>query len=62
MRELDDQEATAEYLRLAEHTLEQWRWRRTGPPYVRCGGRIRYRRQDVDTWLREQTIPPRGAA
>lgn len=31
--------------------LAQMRYRGTGPRFIRAGGRIRYRRSDVDTWL-----------
>ena len=33
--------------RVSERTLERWRWRRTGPPYLKVGGRVVYRLADV---------------
>ena len=45
------QPETAEYLRVAEHTLENWRYRRTGPRFLKAGGRVLYRRSDLDAWL-----------
>ena len=33
--------------RMSERTLEAWRWRKRGPPYLRIGGKIIYRRSDV---------------
>ncbi|WDT53501.1 helix-turn-helix transcriptional regulator [Streptomyces sp. G7(2002)] len=47
---------TAEYLGLSPHTLYVWRHRRQGPPSFRMGlrGRVMYRREALDAWIREQ--------
>lgn len=48
-----DQVAAA--LGLSRRTLAAWRSnRRGGPAWVKCGSRIRYRRQDVAAWLESQ--------
>lgn len=46
----------AEYLGLSPHTLYVWRHRRQGPPSFRMGprGRVVYRVQALDAWVREQ--------
>ncbi|OBQ53855.1 MULTISPECIES: helix-turn-helix transcriptional regulator [unclassified Streptomyces] len=46
----------AEYLGLSPHTLYVWRHRRQGPPSFRMGprGRVMYRRNALDAWIREQ--------
>ncbi|MEU7169643.1 helix-turn-helix domain-containing protein [Streptomyces morookaense] len=46
----------AEYLGLSPHTLYVWRHRRQGPPSFRMGprGRVMYRREALDAWVREQ--------
>ncbi|MBT2488542.1 helix-turn-helix domain-containing protein [Streptomyces sp. ISL-96] len=46
----------AEYLGLSPHTLYVWRHRRQGPPSFRMGtrGRVMYRREVLDAWVREQ--------
>ncbi|MFD3525844.1 helix-turn-helix transcriptional regulator [Streptomyces sp. NPDC058653] len=46
----------AEYLGLSPHTLYVWRHRRQGPPSFRMGrrGRVMYRVEAVDAWVREQ--------
>ncbi|WRZ89957.1 helix-turn-helix domain-containing protein [Streptomyces sp. NBC_01007] len=46
----------AEYLGLSPHTLYVWRHRRQGPPSFRMGarGRVMYRRNVLDAWIREQ--------
>jgi hypothetical protein len=34
--------------RVSERTLERWRWLKQGPSYLRIGGRVAYRVQDVE--------------
>jgi Helix-turn-helix domain len=49
----------ARRLGLSPRTLEGWRWRGTGPRFVKAGGRVLYRLEDVEafeeTQLREST-------
>ena len=52
---LDERELATE-LRVARITLQAWRRRKHGPPFVRVGRRIRYQRSAVDAWLRSRTI------
>lgn len=35
---------------LSARTLQRWRWRRQGPPYVKLGRRVAYRANDIDEW------------
>jgi excisionase family DNA binding protein len=44
----------ARYLGVPVGTLYQWRYRREGPPGFRVGRYVRYRRNDVETWVHEQ--------
>lgn len=44
----------AERLGLATGTLRNWRTRKTGPAFIRVGGRIRYREAVVEAWLTAQ--------
>jgi predicted DNA-binding transcriptional regulator AlpA len=46
-------EAAAE-LRMAKRTLDNHRWRGTGPKFRRHGGRIVYRRGDLLAWSEER--------
>ena len=40
-------------------TLQDWRCRQKGPPFIRLGGRmIRYRELDIEIWLIEQESHP----
>jgi predicted DNA-binding transcriptional regulator AlpA len=43
--------AAAEYLGLSPATLETLRTRGGGPPFVKLGRRVVYRREDLDAWL-----------
>jgi len=43
---------TAALLRLSKRTLEKYRMTGAGgPPFVRIGGRVIYRRADLEIWL-----------
>lgn len=44
-------EAAARYLAIATQTLANWRSVGRGPRYVRVGRVIRYRIQDIESWL-----------
>jgi excisionase family DNA binding protein len=44
----------AEYLGVPATTLYQWRHRGEGPPGFRVGRYIRYRRNDVEQWIRDR--------
>jgi hypothetical protein len=46
---------------LPERTLSQWRYLGKGPRYFKLGRHVRYRRADVENWLKEQA-EPRSAA
>lgn len=35
---------------LSPRTLEQWRWRGIGPRYLKIGGRVVYRLDDIETF------------
>jgi excisionase family DNA binding protein len=48
----------AEYLQVKPRTLSNWRYRNFGPPGVKIGGLLRYRREEVERWLAEQEAPP----
>ena len=49
-RLLKDKEA-ANVLQISTKTLERYRAAGTGPAYVRIGGFIRYRMEDVISWI-----------
>ena len=46
----------AEYLDIALSTVKQYRVNRTGPVYIKVGPLVRYRKSDVDAWLKDKEI------
>lgn len=53
---------TANLMRVNRRTLDNHRWKKTGPPYRRHGGRIVYHRDDVIRWSEQRSLhlhPPR---
>ena len=47
---------------MSERTLERWRWLGQGPRFMKLGGRVAYRIQDVEAFEVEQLreITPRA--
>jgi len=39
---------------ISHRTLERWRWTGEGPHYVKLGGRVVYRIEDVEAFETEQ--------
>ena len=52
----------ADRWRMSERTLERWRWLGQGPRFMKLGGRVAYRVQDVEAFEAEQLrqITPRA--
>ena len=48
----------ADLLELTAGTMKNYRVDNTGPPYVKIGGKVRYRRADLEAWI--TTIEPEG--
>ena len=48
----------ATLLELTAGTLKNYRVDNTGPSYVKIGGKVRYRRGDLEAWI--TTIEPEG--
>lgn len=40
--------------KLSPRTLERWRWTGEGPRYIKLGGRVVYRLQDIEEFEAEQ--------
>jgi len=49
---------TAEHIGISLSGLRKWRNDGSGPPYVRLGRLIRYRRTVVEEWLERRTVSP----
>ncbi|MFI9787900.1 helix-turn-helix domain-containing protein [Kitasatospora sp. NPDC051984] len=52
----------AAILKVSPTTLRRWRRENTGPAYVRVGGRIGYRHQDLTDYLTSRLVVPKAAA
>jgi predicted DNA-binding transcriptional regulator AlpA len=46
----------AELLGLSTRTLQSWRSKSEGPPFVRAGRAVRYRRRDLLAWMDANTV------
>lgn len=46
----------SELLGVTIKCLQDWRYRRCGPRYIKVGRLPRYRSEDIETWLRERTV------
>lgn len=45
----------AKYLKASPRTLDNWRSRGTGPPFIRLSSRaIRYRMAELEAWIEER--------
>lgn len=47
-------EELARFLGVPVATVYQWRYRRQGPPGIRVGRHLRFRRADIERWLSER--------
>lgn len=61
----NDNEALAEFLderslcallAISSVTATKWRAKAKGPPFIKVGRLVRYRRSDVEAWLRACTV------
>jgi len=43
---------TAAYLNINPRLLEYWRWKKTGPRFVKVGNSVRYTREDLDAFIK----------
>jgi predicted DNA-binding transcriptional regulator AlpA len=52
---LNTEEQEARRLNLSKRTLQAWRTRGDGPPYVKLGRAVRYDPRASDAWLASRT-------
>jgi len=57
-----NQDQAAEVLAVKPRTMEGWRFRGDGPPFIRVGRHVRYRVRDLHAWLDERTVGSTSAA
>ena len=46
---------------LSPRTLERWRWEKIGPRYLKIGGRVVYRLEDVEAYEEQQICDTEGS-
>ena len=51
-----DEKALCALLAISSVTATKWRAKAKGPPFIKVGRLVRYRRSDVEAWLRSCTI------
>lgn len=49
--ELLNEYQVANFVQLSVASVRRWRLFRTGPKYLKIGAAVRYRRENVETWL-----------
>ena len=59
--ELLTERQTAELLNISTRTLQAWRSDSVGPPFIRVGRTIRYRRGALVAWMEANTVRPESA-
>lgn len=50
-----DERETAAFLKISVRTLQDWRLSQAGPPFIRVGRNVRYRRSDIMGWIEDRT-------
>lgn len=60
-QEILDPHAAADYLCVTTRTLATWRAQGHGPRFAKIGygstgGRVRYRREDLDAWIASRLV------
>ena len=54
--ELLNEQAVAKQLNCEVKTLQAWRCRGGGPPFIRVGRLVRYRPQSVEAWIESRSV------
>jgi predicted site-specific integrase-resolvase len=54
IRHLSQTELAARW-NISHRTLERWRWTGEGPQFIKIGGRVVYRQEDVEAFEAKQT-------
>jgi hypothetical protein len=56
-----DPNETGRILDLTVGSLANWRHKGIGPKFIRVGGRIKYRREDLASWIEQRCVEPAAA-
>lgn len=58
-QKLLDAEEVAKILGVKKNTIRAWRAKKIGPPFIKILKTIRYRREDVEDFLRKKAMESR---
>src|SRR5215468_943696 len=58
---IDEKQLCAD-LGISSVTATKWRAKAAGPPFIKVGRLVRYRRTDVEAWLASRTVGRRSAS
>ncbi|MFN7542943.1 MAG: helix-turn-helix transcriptional regulator [Acidobacteriota bacterium] len=53
---LIDERAVAKALTVSLATVRRWRYEGGGPPFLKIGALVRYRREAIDAWLEAKAV------
>jgi hypothetical protein len=56
LKAIHDEKTEAARLDFSVRTLQAWRVRGNGPPYLKIGASVRYIPEQVDAWLIAQSV------
>lgn len=59
---LMNEKKAAEYLGMSVGTLRNWRCNSEGPTYVKMSGAVRYRSEDLESYVEGNLVTPHGDA
>jgi excisionase family DNA binding protein len=51
----------AEMLGISRRSVNNWRRRGIGPAYTKLGASARYRLEDIEKWIADNTVNPSGS-
>ena len=51
-----DEKGLCALLNISPVTATKWRAKAKGPPFIKVGRLVRYRRRDVEAWLQTNTV------
>lgn len=54
-KQLLNEVEAAEEIAIQPQTLSAWRCRGFGPPFLKIGRSVRYRRSDLESWMESRT-------
>ena len=57
---LDQNQLARRWKNMSPRTLERWRWLGIGPAYLKIGGRVLYRIEDIEAFEAAQHRMPTG--